>query len=154
MQVDIREVACGAIFLVIAALFAAGTIELPKGSAIRMGPGYFPLMLAVILGGLGAIIVVKGLGRAPSPIGSVAWRGLLFILAGPIIFGLTVRGLGLAPAVALVAVIATLASARAGPRLIAALAVGLTVFCVIVFHYGLGLPYALVGPWLTALTQG
>lgn len=154
MQVDIREVACGAVFLVIAALFALGTTELPLGSAIRMGPGYFPLMLAIILGGLGAIILVKGLGRAPSPIGRIPWRGLVFILAAPIVFGLTVRGLGLAPSIALVAAIATLASARATPLLIVALAVGLTVFCLIVFHYGLGLPYALLGPWVTSLTRG
>lgn len=154
MQIDTREVACGAIFVVTAALFAYGTVDLPMGTSIRMGPGYFPLMLAAILGVLGFIILFKGVGREPSPIGLIPWRGLLFILAGPIIFGLTVRGLGLAPAIALVAAIATLASSRATPLLIVSIVVGLVAFCVIVFSYGLGLPYALIGPWLAPLVPG
>ncbi|MFL1875574.1 tripartite tricarboxylate transporter TctB family protein [Hansschlegelia beijingensis] len=154
MQIDTRELACGGLFVAFAAAFAYGTVDLPLGSALRMGPGYFPLMLAIILGVLGLIIIFKGLGRAPSPIGGVPWRGLLFILAGPIVFGLTVRGLGLAAAIALVAAIATLASARAGIRLMLLLTLSLTVFCVIVFSYGLGLPYALVGPWLTPFLPG
>ena len=154
MQIDTREVACGAIFLVTAGLFAYGTTDLPMGSSIRMGPGYFPLMLAVVLGVLGGLILFKGLGRQPSPIGAIPWRGLLFILAGPIIFGLTVRGLGLAPAVGLVAAIAALASSRATPVMIASIVVGLVAFCVIVFSYGLGLPYALIGPWLAPFVTG
>ncbi|MET0314177.1 MAG: tripartite tricarboxylate transporter TctB family protein [Hansschlegelia sp.] len=154
MQVDVREVACGAVFLVVAALFSYGTIDLPLGTAVRMGPGYFPLMLAVILGILGAIIIVKGLGRAPSPFGSIPWRGILFICLGPIVFGLTVRDFGLVAAIALVAVIATLASARAGWRLAAILTITLTAFCVIVFSYGLGLPYALIGPRLAPFVPG
>lgn len=154
MQIDTREVACGAIFVIIAGLFAYGTTDLPMGSSIRMGPGYFPLMLAIILGALGFIILVKGFGREPSPIGGIPWRGLLFILAGPIVFGLTVRGLGLAPAIGLVAGIATLASSRATPLLIVSIVVCLVAFCVIVFSYGLGLPYALIGPWVAPFVPG
>lgn len=154
MQIDTREVACGAIFVVTAALFAYGTTDLPMGSSIRMGPGYFPLMLAVIMGVLGFIILFQGFGHEPSPIGGIPWRGLLFILAGPIIFGLTVRGLGLAPAVGLVAAIAALASSRATPLMIASIVIGLVAFCVIVFSYGLGLPYALIGPWLAPFVPG
>lgn len=154
MQVDVREVACGAVFLVIAALFCYGTVDLPMGTAVRMGPGYFPLMLGIILAGLGAIIIVKGLGRARSPFGSIPWRGIFFISLGPVVFGLTVREIGLAAAIALVALIATLASARAGWRLAAILTVSLTAFCVVVFSYGLGLPYALVGPWLAPFVPG
>lgn len=154
MQIDTREVACGAIFVVTAALFAYGTTDLAMGTSIRMGPGYFPLMLAIIMGVLGVIIMIKGLNREPVSLGTVPWRGLLFILAGPVVFGLTVRGLGLAPAVGLVAAIAALASARMGLRLMLMITVGLVVFCVIVFSYGLGLPYALVGPWLAPFIPG
>ena len=154
MQIDAREVICGGVFVGVAALFAYGTIDLPMGTAIRMGPGYFPLMLAIILGALGLLIIVKGLGRATSPIGGVPWRGVLFILLGPILFGLTVRGLGIVPAIALVALIAALASAKAGWRTIVLLPIALTAFCVIVFSYGLGLPYAMFGPWVAPLLPG
>lgn len=154
MQIDTREVACGAIFVVTAALFAYGTTDLAMGTSIRMGPGYFPLMLAIIMGALGLAIIVKGLGREPSPIGGIPWRGLVFILLGPVVFGLTVRGLGLAASVALVAAIATMASSRATLLLMIAIPIGLVIFCVVVFSYGLGLPYALVGPWLAPLVPG
>lgn len=154
MQIDTREVTCGAIFVVIAGLFAYGTTDLPMGTSIRMGPGYFPLMLAAIMGLLGFVIMVKGVGREPSPLGLIPWRGLLFILAGPVVFGLTVRGLGIAAAIGLVAAIATLASSKATWVLTLAITVGLVAFCVIVFSYGLGLPYALVGPWLAPFIPG
>jgi hypothetical protein len=154
MQIDTKEVACGAIFMVTAGLFAYGTTDLAMGTSIRMGPGYFPLMLAVILGILGFIILVKGVGREPSPLGAVSWRGILFILAGPIVFGLTVRGLGLAPSIGLVAGIAALASSRATWKMIVGIVVCLVAFCVIVFSYGLGLPYALIGPWVAPFVPG
>jgi hypothetical protein len=154
MRIDAREVACGATFMIIAGLFAYGTTDLSMGSPIRMGPGYFPLMLAIILALLGFAILVKAVGRETSPIGAIPWRGILFILAGPVVFGLTVRGLGLAPAIGLVALIATLASARATWTLMIAIPVALVLFCVIVFSYGLGLPYALIGPWLAPFLSG
>jgi hypothetical protein len=154
MQIDIREIVCGAAFIVIAALFALGSMDLSMGSAIRMGPGYFPLMLAMILGVLGLLILIKGLKHEPQSFGALPWRGLVFILAGPIVFGLTVRGLGLVPSIALVAAIATLASARSNLRMLAIITVVLTLFCVVVFSYGLGLPYARFGPWVAPFIPG
>lgn len=148
MQINYRDAAAGGIFLAIAALFALGTMDLAIGTPLRMGPGYFPLLLAAILGLLGLIILVKAVGKAQSPLTGVPWRGALFILTAPIVFGLTVRGLGLAPAVAIVVAISAFASRRATLALAAALTVGLTVFCVVVFSYGLGLPLPLVGHWL------
>ena len=70
------------------------------------------------------------------------------ILAAPVVFGLTVRGLGLVPALALVVLISAFASRRMSLWLAVALTVGLTVFCVLVFSLGLGLPLRLFGPWL------
>ena len=56
----------------------------------RMGPGYFPLVLAIVLVLLGAIVLVQATRVEGEPIGPVAWRGMLFILPAPIFFGLTV----------------------------------------------------------------
>ena len=80
---------------------------------------------------------------------AVPWRGLVLILAAPVVFGLTVRGLGLLPAIALVALISSFASRRMRPVLAAAITVVLTAFCVLVFNVGLGLPIRLIGPWLS-----
>jgi hypothetical protein len=148
---DRRELTAGAIFMALGAVFALGTRELDMGTPLRMGPGMFPLILAGLLMALGAAIVAKGIFRAnlaPAPAGPVPWRGILLTLGAPIAFGLTIAGLGLAGAVALAVAVSAFASRRMDTSLAVMLVIGLTGFCVLVFHYGLGLPVRLVGPWL------
>lgn len=149
MNVNIRDAASGVIFIVIAGLFALGTTKLAIGSPLRMGPGFFPLMLAGILALLGVIILLKAFGRPDkTSLGRVPWRGALLILIAPIIFGLTVRGapalgippLGLVPAVALVIFISSFASVRSTVKLAVSLTLLLTLFCLVTFQKLLGLP--------------
>ena len=148
MQVNTRDAASGAIFVAIGALFVLGALGLELGSAFRMGPGYFPLVLAALLIALGLGSLVGSLGAASRPITNIPWRGLLLILSAPIIFGLTVRELGLMPSIALVVLIASFASRKVSVPLALLLTVGLTTFCVLVFGVGLKLPIPLLGPWL------
>jgi hypothetical protein len=147
-RLNLRDAAAGAIFLLIGAAFALNTRTIEIGSALRMGPGYFPLLLSAILMLLGAMIIIGALSAPPERLGPVPWRGLLLVLAGPIIFGLTVRRFGLVPAIVLTVVPVVYASRRAGVMLAALMAVGLTVFCLAVFSYGLGLPLPLIASWL------
>jgi hypothetical protein len=113
-----------------------------------MGPGYFPLVLAGILVVLGLVILAQGIGHPTTGQLTVPWRGLVLILTAPVVFGLTVRGLGLVPAIMLVVLISAFASRRMTVPLAAVLTVALTLFCVLVFSFGLGLPLRLFGPWL------
>jgi xanthine/uracil permease len=83
----------------------------------------------------------------------VPWRGLAFILPAPVIFGATIRGLGLVLSVAIVVLITGFASRKTSIRFALLLAIGLTVFCVALFHYGLGLPVRLFGPWTGPLAR-
>jgi hypothetical protein len=150
MSFNISDIGAGLIFIVIGLLFGLGAMDLELGTPLRMGPGYFPLILAGLLVVLGLVIVVYGLGHAATGRLTVPWRGLVAILAAPVVFGLTVRGLGLAPALALVALISAFASRRMSVALAVGLSLGLTVFCVLVFSFGLRLPLRLFGPWLGA----
>jgi hypothetical protein len=147
-KLNVKDIGAGVIFIAIGLAFGAGALSLPLGTALRMGPGYFPLILAGLLVALGLAIVVYGLGHSAPAGHAVPWRGLMLILAAPVVFGLTVRGLGLAPALALVALLSAFASRRMSVWLALALTVGLTLFCVLVFSFGLGLPLRLFGPWL------
>jgi hypothetical protein len=147
-RLNLRDAAAGAIFFVIGAAFALGARSLETGSAFRMGPGYFPLLLSVILMLLGAIIIASSFASQNQPLGPVPWRGLVLVLAAPVVFGLSVRKLGLVPAIVLTVVLAVYASRRSRLWLAAAMAAGLTIFCLAVFSYGLGLPLPLLGPWL------
>ena len=145
---DPTEAICGALFFFIGAAFAWQSIDLDIGTAFRMGPGYFPLVLSVILIVLGGVIFVRATRVQGEPMGSIAWRGLFFILLAPIFFGMTVRGLGFVPSIFFTALIAAFASQKMKPLMALALSAALTVFSVLVFNYGLGLPFQRFGPWL------
>jgi len=147
-RINHRDLLLGAIFALIGAGFVIAARGLDMGTPQRMGPGLFPLILAAVLMLLGIVIAAQAFFTPEEPIGTVPWRGLVLILAAPVLFGITIRGLGLVGAVALAIVTASFASQRAGLVLAALLTLGLTVFCVLVFSYGLGLPIPLRGPWL------
>ncbi|MHA6643509.1 tripartite tricarboxylate transporter TctB family protein [Mesorhizobium sp. A623] len=139
---------CAAFFIVLGLFFAQQSLTVELGTAFRMGPGYFPLVLAVILIVLGGVILVDAIRVESEPIGHLAWRGIFFILPAPIFFGLTVRGLGFVPSIFLTGLIAGFASQKMKPLTAILLAAGLTVFAVAVFSYALGLPFRRFGPWV------
>ncbi|PZN57416.1 MAG: tripartite tricarboxylate transporter TctB family protein [Proteobacteria bacterium] len=147
LSIDPVNGACGVLLMAAGSFFAWQSLELELGTAFRMGPGYFPLVLALILTLLGLVVLIQATRYDSEPLGAIAWRGAFFILPAPIFFGLTVRGLGFVPALFLTALIASFASARMKilPALVLAFAV--TVFATAVFSYGLGLPYERFGPW-------
>ncbi|MDV4157450.1 MULTISPECIES: tripartite tricarboxylate transporter TctB family protein [Rhizobium] len=145
---DTTNAICGALFIATGAFFAIQSLGLDLGTAVRMGPGYFPLVLAAVLVLLGAIIFIQALRVEGEPIDAFAWRGMLFILPAPVFFGLTVRGLGFAPSLFLTAFIACFASQKMNVFLAIVLSLLLTIFSVGVFSYGLGLPFERFGPWV------
>lgn len=137
-----------ALFVGFGLFFMAQSFGLEIGTAYRMGPGYFPLLLSAVLIVLGLVILAEAMRLGSEPIGPIAWRGMLFILPAPVFFGLTVRGLGFVPALFVTALIAAFASHKMKPGLALLLAAGLTLFATIVFSYALGLPFRRFGPWL------
>lgn len=148
MTINRKDLGAGVAFILIGAFFAYNTSDLDMGTMTRMGPGMFPLILSGLLALIGMVIIVQGIGHAATPANPVPWRGLFLVLLAPVIFGLTARGLGFVPAIALVALVTAYASRRMHALLAVSLAAGLTLFCVAVFYYGLGLPLILFGRWL------
>ncbi|GGE42780.1 membrane protein [Agaricicola taiwanensis] len=123
-------------------------VDLNIGSAFRMGPGFFPVVLSGLLILIGIIVVLQSLNAEHPLMTPIAWRGLFFILLSPIVFGLTIRALGFVPAVVLVCGISAFASHRMGVLKAAIITVCMTLFCIGVFYYALGLPVRLFGGWL------
>jgi len=122
--------------------------DYPMGTAFRMGPAYFPTILGGLLVLIGVVAVIRSFVVAGAPIGRFAIRGLLFVSVSIFLFGFLVRGLGLAVALPVLVIVSAYASTkfRWGPMLI--IAIGVTVFCVVVFLKGLGIPLPVLGPWL------
>ena len=146
---SVPDVLAGGIFILIGGAFVVGSLGYELGTPLRMGPGYFPLMVGAILATLGLAIVVKGLiaGEVIS-FGPIPWRAATAIVLAIVFFGFTVRRLGFVPASAVTAFLTTLASPRI--RLLTAVAVsaGLTVAATLIFVVGLQLRIPLLGPWL------
>ena len=100
----------GLMFTVVGASFAYGATSYSIGTGGRMGPGYFPLLLGVILASLGSAIMFKALvveTQDGEKIGKWAWKPLFFIIAANVLFGVLLGGLpslGL-PAMGLIAAI-------------------------------------------------
>jgi len=118
------------------------------GTAFRMGPAYFPTILGGLLFVIGTISVIRSFITGGDPIGRFAMWGLVLVTGSIFLFGSLVRGLGVALALPALVVISAYASTRFrwGPTFI--MAAGLTVFCVLVFLKGLGVPLPVLGPWL------
>ena len=145
---NVRDVAVGGVFVAIGLFFLVGALSLDIGTAFKMGPGYFPLILSGLLIALGVILAIPAGMAVSEPMGTIPWRGLVLILAALVFFGATVRGLGLVTALAVAVFITTFASRRMTWPMAAIVTLGLMAFCVAVFSYGLGLPLRLKGPWL------
>jgi uncharacterized membrane protein len=150
MQTDIRNnrdlwagvmlIVTGAGAVIIARNYAFGT-------ALRMGPGYFPSVLGGLLVLFGLYLVAQGL-RSNEPIeGNWSLRGLVVLPLALVLFGLLMEHAGFVPA--LMVLIAGSALAGSEFRLVEVLllAAGLTAFSVALFIYGLGLPYPLLMGW-------
>jgi hypothetical protein len=147
----VTDILAGLIFVAFGLAFAATSLSYELGTPLRMGPGYFPLVLGGILVVLGLLIVGKGLVAGSGDegrLGSIPWRALVLIVLAVLFFGLTVRGLGLVPATAVTALLTALASYRTGILAAVATAAGLTVLCVLIFLLALQLRLPMFGPWL------
>ncbi|HYD60877.1 MAG TPA: tripartite tricarboxylate transporter TctB family protein [Noviherbaspirillum sp.] len=118
------------------------------GSAGRMGPAYFPTILGALLTLIGLVSVVRSMIRSGEGVGRFAIREIFLVMLAVVLFGILVRGAGLAIAVVTLVLVSGYASIKfkVGPYLL--LAVGLAVFCVLVFVKALGLPMPVFGPWL------
>lgn len=121
--------------------------EYPFGTSLKMGPGYFPTVLSTLLAGVGVLIVLRGLFRSGTAVGAFAYRELMLVLLGTVLFGVLLRGAGLIVAVLLLVGVSAYASRkfRWGPTV--ALGAGMAAFCVLVFVKALGMPIPVIGPW-------
>jgi len=145
----LKDILAGGVFIAIGLAFVVGSLSYDIGTPLRMGPGYFPLLLGGLLAGLGVLILAKGfIAGEGDAIGAVDWRAVVMITAALLFFGLTVRGLGVVGALFGASLLSALARSRTTIREALIIAVALTALSVIVFIVALQLRLPLVGPWI------
>lgn len=105
-----RDFFSGLMFMAVGIAFAWGATSYSIGEGARMGPGYFPLVLGILLTGLGGFIVFEALvveTEDGEPVGKWAWKPLSFIIGANLLFGVLLGGLpsiGLPPMGMIVAI--------------------------------------------------
>ena len=140
----------GIMFLAFGVFFAVWAItHYQLGSAVRMGPAYFPLVLGGLLALLGAVIFGGALSVGGPPVPRIYFRPLFLVLAACIAYGYLMRPLGLVLATIAMVFISALGGHEFKWKEVAILSVFLVLFSVLVFVKGLTLPFPL---WPDALS--
>ena len=140
--------------------FAIGATNYTVGTGARMGPGYFPLLLGVLMAVLGAAITFNAMVfETPDgdKIGSWAWKPLFFIIAANLVFGLMLGGLpsinipamGMVVGIYALTFIASLAGEEFSLKAVAILATVLAVMSYLAFIVLLKLQFPV---WPTFIT--
>jgi len=143
-----KDLWSGIIFLALGCAAVALGRDHPMGTAMRMGPAYFPTVLGLILALIGLAVIFRALVRPGPPVGRFGLRKPALVLAATVLFGLLLRPLGLAGALILLVVISAYASERFRWTVALALGVGLAAASSILFVRLLGLPIPILGTWL------
>ncbi|KKW67069.1 membrane protein [Lampropedia cohaerens] len=147
-----KDFFAGLMFAVVGVAFAVGATNYSIGTAARMGPGYFPLLLGILLAVLGGLIMLTAIFRRNpradgDPVGSWAWRPLVLVLGANFVFGILLVGLpslgipsmGLMVAIFALTVIASLAGHAFSWRSAIVLAIVLCIGSYLVFIKSLNL---------------
>ena len=150
----------GLLFMSVGVAFAWGANNYNVGSGARMGPGYFPLLLGILMAVLGAVITFNALvieTEDGDKIGKWAWKPLFFIIAANLVFGVLLGGLpsvgipamGMILAIYALTFIASLAGEEFNFKAVAVLATVLSIMSYLAFILLLKLQFPV---WPTFIT--
>jgi len=136
-----KDVAAGVIYVLFGTGFALGALNYRLGDAARMGPGWFPFWIGILLVVVGLFTAAAGL-KTSTPedkvkrpeLGTVAW-----ILGAVVLFGVLLQPFGLVAALFCLVLVSGFASHEFTWRGALLLAVALIAFSVGVFIYGINL---------------
>ncbi len=140
-----RDFWAGVMFLAAGAGFAGIAFTYKLGTAARMGPGYFPFVLGVLLAIFGIAISASALRvkNAGPVVERFYWKPVFWVLAPIVVFGFLLKVLGMIVAGLMVVIVSSFASHDFRWRPVLLLATGLVIFCSAVFVGGLKLPIPL-----------
>lgn len=120
------------------------SIDYPFGTASRMGPGYFPMVLGGMMLVLGAIVALMALkSGGEQKVTPFAWKPMIMLSLGFIVFGWGIDHIGFIPSLFALSVITAAAGQTFNVVEVLIMTVALIAGAVGVFIYGIELPYPL-----------
>jgi hypothetical protein len=138
-------VASGGLFFAFGTMTFLLAMGYKVGIATKMGPGYFPAALGIVLMALGVGGVASGLlSTAPAHLPKLPISPVLGILIGIALFAQIIDRFGLVEAVFALVVSSCIGSLRSRPVEVLLIAVVLSAMSAGLFIYGLKLPFKLI----------
>jgi hypothetical protein len=134
-----KDFVAGLLFIAVGIAAIAIAANYPLGTAARMGPGYFPRILGILLIVLGGILSMRALRLHGAPLPRWPWRPTVVVLASVVIYGIVVTRLGIVLSTIALIFASSAASREWRPRESIVAGVLLAALVVAVFVYGLKL---------------
>jgi hypothetical protein len=143
-----RDFFAGVFYIILGVVAMWIARDYPFGSALRMGPGYFPSVLGGIMIVFGIAVVLMGVKNNEKIKPGFSFRALFVLPIATVAFGVTMEEAGFIPALLVLIPIAAAASKEFKWIEVGLLTVGLTIMSLAIFIWGLGLPYPMIkGIW-------
>jgi hypothetical protein len=130
----------GVLFIAIGAFALIAGTKYTIGTAARMGPGYFPRILGILLIVLGAVLALRAFRLSGARVPGWKWRPTLLVLGSVVLFGAIVKPVGMAISTVILIVLASAASHEFRPKEAVISGVLLAVLGVFVVGLNLQLP--------------
>jgi hypothetical protein len=144
MKVDVRnnrDFWGGVMFFAVGAVAIVAAWDYPFGSTLRMGPGYFPVILGGIMMAFGLIIMLQGLRNNEKIQGSWSLRALIILPISLVVYGILMEVAGFIPALIALIFISAVSGEEFKFKEVLLLTVILLAIAWTIFIWGLSLPY-------------
>jgi len=142
-----RDFFAGLTYIVTGAVGMWIARDYPFGSALRMGPGYFPSVLGGMMIAFGIAVLMMGVKNNEKIKGNWSIRALIVLPLSTVAFGYMMEETGFIPAMLVLIPLAALSGREFKWLEVTLLTIGLTILCAIGFIRLLGLPYPLIKGW-------
>jgi len=138
-------------FITFGVLFIVWSMEYQFGSTQRMGPGYFPTILGILLLVLGILVALPALKphAEETHVGKIGWRGLLVILGAVILYAFLLPRMGFLVALTVLVILSAMGSKEFTWKAALSSVVVLGIFSYLVFVKGLSLQFPVFPTFMT-----
>ena len=145
-----KDVAAGLLYVLFGMAFSLGALNYKLGDPARMGPGWFPFWIGILLVAVGVVTAFSGVRAAATEekVKPPDLRALAWVISAVVLFGLLLQPLGLVVALFLLVIVSSMASHEFTWKGAVATAVVLILFSSAVFIWGINLQIALWASFL------
>ncbi len=146
-----KDLAAGLFFILCGIAGYYFVIDMPMGAAVRMGPGYIPKVLSVIVLLFGVFIAGRSFVISGEAIEAWKLRPLIVISASIFVFAYLIDSMGLVLASLLLMILSTVGGREYYWRETIIFSVLMSLGSIVVFHWLLGLPMQVWPEWISSI---